>query len=108
MESMLENNGYVFSDDGKSFHVWCQECEDVPCVWASNKQEMITYDEVTHDDNTAPNKRRHALYRQMALVINGGPAGRGNRLKLPQCVLSGVRELHPDPESFYVGHRDFE
>jgi hypothetical protein len=40
----------------------------------------------------------------MALIINDGPSGRGNRVKLLSCVVSGVRELFPDPASVYTGH----
>jgi hypothetical protein len=69
---------------------------------------MISYDQAVNDEDTEPNKRRHGLYRQMALLINGGPSGRGNRLKLPQCVVSGVRELFPDPGAYYVGHQELE
>jgi hypothetical protein len=92
IEKMLDDNGFIFSEDGKSFQVWCAHCQDVPCVWDANKVQMVAFDEVTHDEDTEPNKRRHALYRQMALIINGGPARRGNRLKLPECVVLGIRE----------------
>jgi hypothetical protein len=43
-----------------------------------------------------------------ALLINGGPSGRGNRLKLPECIVTGVRELFPDPGAYYVGHQEVE
>jgi hypothetical protein len=60
---------------------------------------MITFDAAENDENTEPNKHRHGLYWQMALIPNGGPTGHGNRLKLPPCILSGVRELCPEPEA---------
>jgi hypothetical protein len=107
-ERVLDNNGYVFSEDGKSYNVWCNHCEHVPCVWERNKESMKMFDTAEHDEDTEPNKRRHALYRQMALIINDGPTGKGNRLKLPTCVVSGVRGLFPDPESNYTGHREME
>jgi hypothetical protein len=107
-ERLLDDNGFVFSDDGESYSVFCMYCECTPCVWTFNEQMIIDYDKATHDEETAQNTRRHAVYRQMALYINGGPSGSGNRLKLPICVLTGVRNLFPDPDAKYTGHRDLE
>jgi hypothetical protein len=90
MERMLDDNGFAFSEDRKTYTMFCNECECTPCVWAFNKKVMIDYAKATHDENTAQSTRHHAMYRQLALYINGGPTGRGNRLKLPTCVLTGV------------------
>ena len=106
MERMLDNNGYVFSDDGRSFEIYCSDCGNSPCVWSNNERAMQEYDAAENDKDTQPNQHRHGLYRQMALIINDGPCGVGNRLKLPQCVLVGVRNLFPDPQAVYTGHRD--
>jgi hypothetical protein len=108
METMLDNNGFVFSEDGKSCYIFCTACKNVPCVWTDNKESMISYDQAVNDEDIEANKRRHGLYRQMALLINGGPSGRGNRLKLPECIVLGVRELFPDPGAYYVGHQELE
>jgi hypothetical protein len=32
MEKVLDNHGYVFPEDGKSFHIFCTKCEVVPCI----------------------------------------------------------------------------
>jgi hypothetical protein len=69
---------------------------------------MISYDQAVNDKDTEANKHRHGLYQQMALLINGGSSGRGNRLKLPQCIVTGVWELFPDPGAYYVGHQELE
>jgi hypothetical protein len=64
---------------------------------------MIDYDKATHDEDMAQNTHRHAIYWQLALYINGGPTGHVNRLKLPTCVLTGIRNLFPDPDAKYTG-----
>ena len=69
---------------------------------------MIEFDDANNQSEAAPNERRHALYRQMALIINDGPSGRGNRLRLPACVVTGVRNLFADPDGNYTGHREIE
>jgi hypothetical protein len=108
METMLDNNRFVLCEDGKSCYIFCSACENVPCVWKDNKESMISYDQAVNDEDTEANKCRHGLYRQMALLINGGPSGLGNRLKLPECVVTGVRELFPNPGANYVGHQELE
>jgi hypothetical protein len=84
----------------------CCDCGDVPCLWESNVDSMKLFSETTDDKEAKPNQQRHSMYRQMALIINDGPSGRGNRVKLPSCVLAGVRELFPDPAAVYTGHLD--
>ena len=106
MEGLLDGQGFVFSEDGKSYHTLCIDCEVFPCVWDDNQQAMKAFDEAENNDEKQPNQRRHSIYRQMALIINDGPSGRGNRLKLPNCVLMGVRELFPDPGAVYTGHQE--
>jgi hypothetical protein len=110
METMLDNHGYIFADDGKSFQTFCTECELIPCVWAHNRESMINYDQAAvNEEDTEANKCRHGLYHQIALLINGGPSGHGNRLKLPQCIVTGVQELlFPNPGAYYFGHRELE
>jgi hypothetical protein len=58
------------------------------------------------DEEHPNNIRRKKAYRQMALTINGGPTGAGNRVELPACVLSGIRSMFPDADGQYMGHRD--
>ena len=108
IERMLDDAGFIFSDDGESFFAMCSKCKGTPCVWEENKHEMMLLSELRDERESAPNQLRHVMYRQMALVINKGPSGRGNRLKLPECVTAGIREMFPDPNGKYTGHRNIE
>jgi hypothetical protein len=94
MVVLLDDNRFVFSDDGQSFHMCCKECKNVPCVWVDNQQSMIDFDQAdNYDKDAESNKCCHGLYQQMTLIINGGPTCHGVRLKLPTCILTGVLEL---------------
>jgi hypothetical protein len=90
----------------------CQWCKDSPCVWASNRDGMVEWDENEHghlasEDLPGNNTRRKYLYRQMALTISEGTLGKGNRIVLPDCVKDGIRSLLPeDKEVDYMGHKD--
>ena len=106
IERLLDDAGFIFSDDGLSFVAKCNKCGNSPCVWENNKHDMMILSEIRNERFSEPNERRHAMYRQMALVINNGPSGRGNQLKLPECVVWGVCSTFPDPGNTYTGHRD--
>jgi hypothetical protein len=56
----------------------CRFCEQQPCVWMSNHDSMLAWDELEHsdlpmEDVPAANIRRKKLHRQMAITMNGGP-----------------------------------
>jgi hypothetical protein len=69
---------------------------------------MKLISEAQNNKEATPDQQCHSMYRQMALIINDGPSSHGNRVKLPNCVLAGVRELFPDPAAVYTGHREKE
>jgi hypothetical protein len=84
----------------------CIHCDKCPCVWLKNREAMLTWDIATYDEEVEMKIRRKGIYRQMALIINDGPMGRGVRMQLPSCVVDGVRSLFPDPNAKYMGHKD--
>ena len=78
----------------------CQECEEDPCLFVQNKISLVAFDEAEHadlatEDVPSNNVIRKKLYRQLTLMINGGPLGAGVRRELPKCCVSAVREMHP-------------
>jgi hypothetical protein len=80
------------------------DCGNIPCVWEANIESIRIFAKARNDEEATPNQQWHSLYHQMALIINDGPSGRGNRVKLRSCVVFGVRELFLDPASVYTGH----
>ena len=89
----------------------CAYCNDNPCVWVTNAGDMKVFDEsehnlVTVDDVPVASLHRKAIYRQMALTIAGGPTGKGVCIELPICVVDGVRNMFPDDDKKYMGHKD--
>jgi len=108
MEMMLENNGYVFSDDGKSFHKFCMYCECVPCVWTNNEHSMIQLEMTENEADVSASSRRDILYRHMERIIKDGKLGMGNKTELPECVVEGVKYLVRDTDENETGHRFVE
>ena len=67
---------------------------------------MLLVDQMLMDgsEGEATNSsRRKNLYRQMTLILNGGPLGKGVRIDLPECVKRGIRDLFPNADGKYMG-----
>ena len=84
-------------DDDKKI---CEDCEADPCVFVDHKESLLAFDEAEHslqdDTPTVPNNvRRKLLYRQLTLMINGGPLGAGVRRPLPDCCVNAIRAMLP-------------
>jgi hypothetical protein len=57
METRLYNNGFVFAEDGKSYHKLCVDCGEFPCVWANNQQAMVAFHICENDEDKEPNQQ---------------------------------------------------
>jgi hypothetical protein len=85
----IKTAGIVFN---KSMTGWryavdvCEHCKQATCEWEEKKEEMVAYNQTICDGT--PNKtRRHTLYRQMSITINGGqPLGRALLLGSENCA----------------------
>ena len=60
-------------------------------------------EELTGDPSA--NVCRKKAYRFFAHFLHGH-LGKGTRMKLPKCVLVGVRAYWPEQSGRYMGHRD--
>ena len=77
--------------------VHCGHCEADPCH-VDKFRDMLESFAVTFDQETSPNVcRRRAVH---------GFLGRGNRVVVPKCVAEFIRDMFPDPEGQYMGHRN--
>jgi hypothetical protein len=86
----------------------CSECGENLCVFEQNELRLMSYDEDEHfdleeADVPTNNIRRKKLYRQLTLILNGGPMGVGIRRPLPTCCVRKIREMFPSEE--FIGFR---
>jgi hypothetical protein len=90
----------------------CTYCNSLPCVWASNKEAMLQFIDaeehglLTGDDIPLSNQHRKGMYRQMALLLNGGPTGKGAGSEFPICVVNSVPEMFPESNKIYMGRME--
>ena len=78
----------------------CLECEERPCLFLVHQESLMAFEQAEHAslalENQPPNNiRQKKLYRQLTLMINGGPLGAGIRRALPDCCVSAIREMMP-------------
>ena len=57
------------------------------------------------DAATPANVARRMLYRSYIRAVHGF-LGKGNRVRVPPCVRSLIREMFPDADGAYMGHKD--
>lgn len=85
----------------EEFVAVCKGCFEEPCIFVLNKERLVALDELEHvllvapEDVPSNNIRRKRLYREMTLIMNGGPLGAGVRRELPDCCVEGIRQMHP-------------
>ena len=80
--------------------VVCSACGEHPCLFLQHKESLVAYDEAEHllgdgEDVPANNIRRKKLYRQLTLMLNGGPLGASVRRELPTCCVAGIHQMLP-------------
>ena len=88
------------SDVKEEFIVVCSACGEDQCLFVQNQASLVAYDEAEHllgdgEDVPTNNIRRKQLYRQLTLMLNGGPLGAGVRRELPTCCVAGIRQMLP-------------
>lgn len=85
--------------------MYCNLCEESPCIATVHGEEAIVSggeEANIHGERTNSARRRYAYCVFVRLWV--GYTGRGNRVKLPDCVLKTIRDAFPSEE--YMGHRD--
>jgi hypothetical protein len=105
-DETINNNTITMEDwengNEEEFVAVCEFCAEETCLFEQNKGTLVAFDEVEQiaaEEILSNNIRRKRLYRQLALILNGGPMGAGVRRELPACCVAGIRAMHPS-ESF--------
>lgn len=109
---VVQDNGFmdfvykVETDDSV-----CRHCGSNPCLFEANKDSLVRDNRIAVDGMEGPNSkvsnknRRYFAYRQSAFIYCEGPPGQ--RVKLPKCMVDGIREMWPEESGKYVGHKDY-
>lgn len=81
----------------------CCFCKTDPCLREVHR-DVIRRTILTVDTSLNDSEQRKVLYRAYTRAEHGY-LGRGVREKAPQCVVELIRELIPNPEGKYMGHK---
>jgi hypothetical protein len=85
----------------------CASCGELPCVWLSERGNVITTERMEHENmfGIENRSRRKLAFRYMFRITNGGAGQKGVRQRQPECVENGIRALFPD-EDEYMGFKE--
>jgi hypothetical protein len=84
----------------------CPHCDCDPCLWEEFREEINGDEVLAAIDQSQPrNEIRKQAYRAFVLSWKGHQ-GKGQRVRIPPCVLTGIRNVWPDPNGCYMGHFD--
>ena len=82
----------------------CNHCDSDPCHREAYEQMLRGEGDIL-DANLPPNTARRMLYRSYVRAVHG-LLGHGNRVRVPPCVRVLIRDIFPDPNGAYMGHKD--
>lgn len=89
-------------------HQHCNLCSNCPCLLDQGLYEelVMAYDLGLDPDFPflTSKEQRFRLYRHATSWIHGY-LGKGNRIELPQCVRTEIRDLAPESTGNYVGFK---
>ena len=77
----------------------CLYCGDKPCFWISMKDDIVSSTIRNVDNYLKPNSYFRKRAYQIYVFHKYGRLGKGNRVRVPFCVLEGVRSVWPESDS---------
>ena len=84
----------------------CNHCHEVNCVWEDIGDEVKDYMQSKLNEGVVGSNvlRKHGYQKSISLIH--GFLGKGNRVQLPHCVITGIRKECPDEKEAYQGYRE--
>ena len=84
----------------------CKHCREVDCVWEDIGNEVKDYMQSKLNEGVVGSNvlRKHGYQKSISLIH--GLLGKGNRVQLPHCVITGIRKEYPDEKGAYQGYRE--
>lgn len=89
--------------------VACRQCGGTPCYWIQHAPSVVSKTAVSYpalglcsDENNEARKQAYKAFTYERYGI----LGKGKRIRLPHCVMEGVRRIWPDAVGTYMGFKD--
>jgi hypothetical protein len=84
-ERKMFKNTDLAEDDESNCKIACPDCCEEPCVYKKHEELLLAFDNAEHgcsgaEEVPSNNVRMKKLYRQLTLVLNGGPLGVGSQV----------------------------
>ena len=102
---MIEKYDYIVHEENSKetiFKAPCEFCGDTPCIFLVYQDSMVENDAVEHGRKFGIGNatRQTVAYQFYASNWLKGPCPAGLEDPLPQCIVTGVREIFPVSISF--------
>ena len=72
----------------------CPHCSQYPCIWYSLEEGVAELADPLMAADVEAKQIRYTVYRHCSLELFGN-TGKGNRKKLPQCVVNEIHDCWP-------------
>jgi hypothetical protein len=100
------NNRSDGEEQTESSNQFCMECGYTPCIVLQEYNNITEIGETHEEMGKSNNEIRFALYGYMSKALYGY-LGKGNRRKLPGCVIREVHDSYPEKDGeTYTGFRE--
>ena len=73
------------------------------CCLGEKRNEAGEKDIVDASGQSIPNKKMQLCMYCTLTYMKFGHLGRGNRIPLPSCVTSKIKDMYPQPATYYTG-----
>ncbi len=94
-----------YRDEGGEFK-FCDHCGETPCSFALVGDKVIAIGRTQFTPGAVPNSIVRKSCYKAYIYLSYGHMGKGNRERIPNCVLAEIRKQWPDEEESYMGHHD--
>ena len=84
----------------------CDHCREVSCVWEDIVDEVKDYMRSKLDEGVVGSNVLRKLGYQKSISLIHEFLGKGNRVQLLHCVVTGIRNEYPDKKEAYQGYRE--
>ena len=99
------------AEEDESESIMCAVCGGTPCDWIVWGDEILSEVQLMYEEDPQKGQGevenrciRKSAYRYY-IYAKHGFLGKGNRIRIPTCVLDRIREKWPEADGNYTGYR---
>ena len=103
---------FVFINKQITWDMVCRHCNEDYCLWTRYEECIVQEVETNSSDSTLREyaiNLSHRMQRKRCykifVAMHHGYLGKGQRRKIPKCVMNGIRNRYLDSDDNYMGYK---